>query len=842
MARTTLKITTILGAQQDTGDEGPLLLSSVQGIEGISVPFAFQVRMFRSIHIDDIDPRQMINTPVTFAIVRADTHDYTYRSGIFQSFEKDETNEQHWDEDWQTDYRVFNGIIVPAFKLLDYEVTFRVFEDMTVLEIIKEVMNGFQYTSGKYLSTSLLDHENFPKIPYCVQYNESSFAFLSRLMAEFGIWYIFDHRQAASQASNETMVLGKSFSLFQQCNIMDMDVVFTEPDTHDIGGFQRKFRPMQKTVCVSNFNILHPTLIPRGKTDVLQTYDMVTQADTKPYRHETFPAPFDDPKDTDDAMKEQAQTEMQEGEVGVFVAQGQSKNPTFLAGRVFHVSEDKTEAQSNNVGKASNRDYLITICSIAAYENAYGHTWQQDVANFIDAPVRWVWSMFRSKNTRNQTYLDSTSFLANGALGNYIQEKPLSGTGGLATLASISQALISLFVTNIKDIVTRHGDDYSNAFIAVPWDAQTYSRVPLPTGTKPRAYGPELAVVIGRQGTGGDNDIYCDALGRVRVRFPWQKEVQPGGGKNSSTDPLQSDRRTCWVPVCEDWAGRNFGTQFLPRIGQQVLVSFLDGDPERPIITGRVYSANPTSTNLPFPPRAFEQTSLQQVSDLPATASTDPPYSGIKSFSIPSRGSNAKPEGKRFHLLRFDDTRGKEQYLIRSQKWLDITAFDSRYETIHRDRHLTVGGKKITPPPKEIGGDYIAKIFRDYHLHVGDPDFPTQSGNRYTLLEQTDEIEVKRDSNQLIHGNWSSSVGGQVTIDATDAGGTIVLNASTNITLSVGASSIVITPAAIAITSPMVLINSGGPPPAPPIDAIVDLPKDPVQADPGDSLTPPKER
>jgi hypothetical protein len=244
----------------------------------------------------------------------------------------------------------------------------------------------------------------------------------------------------------------------------------------------------------------------------------------------------------------------------------------------------------------------------------------------------------------------------------------------------------------------------------------------------------------------------------------------------------------------------------------------------------------------------------------------------------------------RFNLLRFDDTRNQEQYLIRSQGRLDITAYNHRYETIGRNRNLTVGGKKITPPPKEIGGDYITKIFRHYHLHVGDPEFPTQSGNRVTKLEQSDKLFVKKDSqldsgtysavtgnyylhvsgrpgsgggkrdtiiddkdsllvkadlNQMISGNWSTALAKQMSVRSDT---TIVLEAFTNISLVVGGSSIVITPSSIAITSPMVLINSGGPPPASPIvppappvnDPSIPDPQNPTQADSGSSLDPPE--
>ena len=117
--------------------------------------------------------------------------------------------------------------------------------------------------------------------------------------------------------------------------------------------------------------------------------------------------------------------------------------------------------------------------------------------------------------------------------------------------------------------------------------------------------------MVGPQGSkniaaGGDSDLYADGLGRVRVRFPWQREVPTGANQGGSTEPLETDRRTCWVSVSESWAGANFGTQFLPRIGQEVIVSFLDGDPERPIITGRRYNADHGYSNLPFPPNEVD--------------------------------------------------------------------------------------------------------------------------------------------------------------------------------------------------------------------------------------------
>jgi type VI secretion system secreted protein VgrG len=287
------------------------------------------------------------------------------------------------------------------------------------------------------------------------------------------------------------------------------------------------------------------------------------------------------------------------------------------------------------------------------------------------------------------------------------------------------------------------------------------------------------------------------------------------------------------VRVSEGWAGQQFGAQFLPRVGQEVLVGFIDGNPERPIITGRVYNAATGVTHLPFPAKDVATKTIQKLSDLNNTARQDMLRSGIKTRSIPQPSS-----GKGFNLLRFDDSGGSEQVLLRSQNRLDVTALGARYETIGKDRHLTVGGKQTNPPG--VAGDQITKIYRHSHLHVGDPEFPTQSGNRTTLIEQNDCIHVKQDSNQQVDGNWSTMAGGQVTIDAPGKNGTIVLNATMNISLTVGSSSIVITPSSIAITAPQVLINSSGPPPASPIDPTVDPPNEPKQADPGTSLDKPQ--
>ncbi len=375
----------------------------------------------------------------------------------------------------------------------------------------------------------------------------------------------------------------------------------------------------------------------------------------------------------------------------------------------------------------------------------------------------------------------------------------------------------------------------------------------------------------------------ADALGRVRVRFPWDRGPERKRGEPDISPFLRGDN-TCWVRVSEGWAGRHYGHQFLPRIGQEVIVDFLAGDPDRPIITGRVYNADyDTHSNRPFVDDDLANENLKTIQDLRKKESTKWFFSGIKTRSIPLKDTD-KP---RFHLLRFNDNKDKEQYLIRSQRRLDITAFEKRYESIGSDRHLTVGKVGGTQSSSSGGGDggsYLAKVVNDYHLSVGKA--------RNTLVKKDDSLQVNGSSSEMVGGNWSVTVGGpaaasaisagasvgsgaspaeaaeaaadaaaaaaalampsQATIDVPGPLGTIVLNSGFNISLSVGTSSIVLTPAAIFITAMAINLNGpvlGAPPvpppvpfpPLPPKDAGAVKPKEPTPADPGDDLKPPPE-
>ncbi|MEP4466522.1 type VI secretion system tip protein TssI/VgrG, partial [Marinobacter alexandrii] len=181
---------------------------------------------------------------------------------------------------------------------------------------------------------------------------------------------------------------------------------------------------------------------------------------------------------------------------------------------------------------------------------------------------------------------------------------------------------------------------YHNRFSAIPenvtWRPQCTHR--------PIMDGPQIAIVTGPEG----EEIHCDVHGRVKVRFPWDRYSQ------------NDEHSSAWLRVSQGWAGGQYGFMALPRIGHEVIVSFLDGDPDQPIITGRTYHA----TNKP--PYALPEHKTRTT---------------LKTQTHKGEGSNE---------LRFEDEADKEQIYIHAQKDLDLLTEHNRTEVIRNDSHLTV--------------------------------------------------------------------------------------------------------------------------------------------------------
>jgi uncharacterized protein involved in type VI secretion and phage assembly len=914
-----LKINTVLDAQKKANQSDPFLLVAVDGEEHVSKPFEYTLTVWRDATLGHAFAEALINTKAMFGILISETTErqqdqgpdtqplqitaslqsYAYRCGIIVKFVY-----ENYIDDRFFQYKI---TLIPYFKILDFETCYRIYEQKTFVDIIDDFVNIFH--PDLLINTGRLDKSKFPKMEYCVQFGESSFNFLSRLMHRFGVWYYLEHDP---KTQTNTLVLGQ---LNTQFNFSDIKINDPENKITDVNvsqlvlrvkqqsllsitNFEYLYSPTIRWVRTGDFNILDPKSYYTGSSPIDASHDLfdpATHRGTKPgartppsdlsrFKTETFPQSAEANKEaTDDANEDLWPVEAQ-----TIVVKGSSRNPTFLPGYEYHlvgtlprgvkphdstspdIDEDLDASQAKQGQAPAVKDFVIFYNKLASKEDAYlGHpgVWGS-LGDFFSK----FWNNLVGKNDpadvlANFTNQGMNNYLQNQLPLNFGQPRNYPGQepnpppyfapyffgGGLAAASALVPALVS----TIKDEISGPDNSFSNSFSSIPLDWTSPPRsLPVPTEFKnPVAAGPHLAVVINQQGTQKPyNNVYTDALGRVRVRFPWQwLGVDP---RNNQVDPRKwtTDDVTCWVRPSHAWAGRHYGWQHVPRVGEEVVVSFIAGDPDRPIITGRVYNADDAGNNNP---PFIQQSNIKTMADLPPTATntiTYQPYGGLKTNSMPTFDASGSPLPARYHLLRFDDTRGKEQYLIRSQRRLDITAIERRYESIGSDRHLTVGGKCV--PKHTIGGDYISKIYRHYYLHVGDPDFPVESGNRSTKLEQNDYIHVVKNSGQQVDGSWSVTTGGQATIDANgmESGGIIVLNSLVNTTLSCGTSAIVITPMGVSITAPVInLVGQvlGSPPdptpspqslPAmPPIDATNIPLVEPTAADPGNTLNPPKE-
>ncbi|MBF57504.1 MAG: type VI secretion system tip protein VgrG [Halomonas sp.] len=280
---------------------------------------------------------------------------------------------------------------------------------------------------------------------------------------------------------------------------------------------------------------------------------------------------------------------------------------------------------------------------------------------------------------------------------------------------------------------------YHNDVVIMPKD-QTFRPVPNP---KPRVDGPQVAFVVGPEG----EEIYCDEHGRVKVQFPWDRYAEP------------NETASCWVRVAQGWAGGGYGSMAIPRIGHEVIVSFLEGDPDQPLVTGRNYHAVNT------PPYPLPEHKTRTV----------------------IRTQSHKSEG--FNELRFEDATGEEQIWLHAQKDLELLTLNDRTEEIRRDSHLKVRNDRIS----EIDND-------DHH---------TVHGNRYTKVNGNDHLTVDGTQHMRLGQAYLAEAGQEI---HHKAGMKVVIEAGSEITLKVGGSFIKLDPSGVSIVGSQVNINSGGNP------------------------------
>ena len=277
------------------------------------------------------------------------------------------------------------------------------------------------------------------------------------------------------------------------------------------------------------------------------------------------------------------------------------------------------------------------------------------------------------------------------------------------------------------------------------------------TTRRPQIAGGQTALVVGPSG----EEIHTDKYGRVKVQFHWDRT-----GK-------YDDKASCWVRVSQGWAGGGYGMMFLPRVGQEVIVDFLDGDPDRPIITGRVYNADQ------MPPL-----------NLPAEKTR----STIKSSS--SKGGGGSNE------IAFEDKKGDEQLLFHAEKDLDLRVKHDRREHVGNDRHLIVARDKVEKIERDahalVDRDQITATGRDQSLKVGKDQSIEVVGDR--------SLTVKGDVTEAYKANHSQEVGLNLYLKAMG----VVIEGMQELTVKVGGNFIKIDSSGVTISGTQIKLNSGG--------------------------------
>ena len=499
--------------------------------------------------------------------------------------------------------RYFHGIVARCSQNIDtgqfasYEVTLRpwlwllsrtsdcrIFQNLSIPQIIKQVFRDLGFSDFEdALSRPYREWE------YCVQYRETSFDFVSRLMEQEGIYYFFRHEK-----DRHVVVLADAYGAhssvpgYASVPYYPRDEQQRERDHMFDWHLAQEVQP--GSLELNDYDFQRPS----ARIDV-------RSAMPRPHSAGDYPL-YDYP--------------------GTYVQSSDGEHYAQTRIEALQSLHERIELSGNARGLGVGNLFSLT-----------GFSRQDQNREYLIVSIRY--------------YL--------------VQESLESGAGG-------GSAQFESHLTCI--------------------DAQQSFR-PLATTHKPMVQGPQTARVVGPAG----EEIWTDQYGRVKVHFHWDRHDQ--SNENSS----------CWIRVSQAWAGKNWGSMQIPRIGQEVIVSFLEGDPDRPIITGRVYNAEQT---VPY--------------DLPANAT----QSGMKSRS--SKGGSPA----NFNEIRMEDKKGAEQLYIHAERNQDIvvevneshSVGNNRNKSIGHDEYVTIGNKRtrIVQHVDElrVGEKKLDSVGQSYVIEVGE--------------------------------------------------------------------------------------------------------------------------
>jgi type VI secretion system secreted protein VgrG len=556
-------------------------------------------------------------------------------------------------------YTYYRARLVPRLWLLTLRKQSRIFQNMDVPTIVREVLTDAGIPADHYdpqIAGTYATRE------YCVQYRESDFDFLSRLLEEEGIHYFFRHTEDA-----HVLVTGDA----PECHpdvpgdpvLLFNETSFGSVPDKEVGRFRFRREIRTGKSMVRDFDFKKPTL------DVSATGELADPGDEGSLEDYDYPGGFVDIA----AAKERAKVRLGEHRTGRDRIQGQSNCRRMIPGFCFSLEEPPPLPRND-----FNGEYVVTRVN------------------------HW---------------------------GN--QPQALAEETGISEGEPV----------------------YTNTFDCIPSVDPLRPRRLTP---RPRLEGPQTAMVTGPAG----EEIYPDSFGRIKVQFHWDRVGE------------RDEQTSCWVRVGQTWAGPGWGAMVIPRIGMEVLVSFLEGDPDRPLVTGCVYNGdNPPPYALPG-----EKTK-----------------STFRTASSPGSGG--------FNELRFEDAAGSEEIFLHGEKDWNVVIKHDESQSIGNDENRSVGhDQSITVKNKQtikvLEGP--AELFVDGNNRVVIVD------QQYYRLSKTSYEEDTEKSEQRVGNNWMTTDQGKIELKATAS--TITMDAG-KIELKVGGSTITLTPGGIEIKGTKVTIQ-----------------------------------
>lgn len=535
-----------------------------------------------------------------------------------------------------TDHHAFARItVVPAFALARQRVNTRIFQDRSVQDIVREVLDASLSEYGRSVEFGHLQRGTTTR-DYCVQYHESDFDFVCRLLEEEGISWYFVHD---GERGHEVLTLSDDNDDFPKGP--NLPIISHSPEQAECESVQsftwtRQLTPT--TVALSEFDPASPgavTASERGQGDARGRIRRV-------YAH--------------------------------------------VQDRLGHVP---LERRLGDLEQALRADGSLADASSNALISI-GQRITIDGPAQVGTPSEWI------------------------VIG--IEHDYGSGEPGQAR-------------------------SYTNTLACVPVEVPVRPR---PTRVKPRVFGPHTATVVG----GGEIDV--DAQGRIQVQFHWQEQPQFAAGAS------------CRVRCAQSWAGSGWGAQFIPRVGMEVVVEFLDGNPDRPLVTGCVYNG-----------------------------SNEPPF-GLPGNSTQSGWrSNSSPGGGGSNELRFEDAAGSEHIYLHGQKDWAIEIKHDKTQTVGHDERLGVGNDRH----KQVGASELEQIGVDRRISVGRDHGETIGANMSLDVGASQTVSIGADQSVSVGASRSETIGANASetvaqIKSVTVGGMLATVVGAAMNTSVGAASL----------------------------------------------------